>query len=102
MTIPTCQPSTEDAEAVLLDPYELVSIRSVPAPAGATGAGWHRYEINQGQNKIVGYRDGGIGEVTIAVEAIVLQLNERRRHRRGRVHVVLQSRSGRAKRAAGK
>ena len=98
----TSDPGPEDAEAPISDPYELISIRSVPAPAGATGASWHRYEINQGHNTIVGYRDGGIGDVTSAVEAIVLQLNERRRHRRGRVHVVLQPRSRAGQRAASK
>lgn len=82
----------EAPELNLPDPYELVSIRSVPAPAGAADSGWHRYEIQQGGNRIVGHRAGGMADVTIAVEAIVLQLNERRKHRRGRVHVVMQSR----------
>lgn len=77
----------------LPDPYEIVSIRSVTAPKGAAGTDWHRYEICQGTNQIVGYRAGGIESVTLAVERIVRDLNERRRHRRGRVHVVLQSKS---------
>lgn len=83
----------QDAEVRLPDPYEVVSVRSVPAPAGTTGASWHRYEISQGENRIVGYRPGAIDDVMAAIEAIVQRLNERRRHRRGRVQVVLQSRS---------
>jgi hypothetical protein len=94
--VAAAEPSvTEGAEPALPDPYEIVSIRSVPAPSGTAGANWYRYEISQGHNTITGYRDGGIDSVRLAVEAIVIRLNERRRQRRGRVHVVLQqSRSG--------
>ena len=81
----------EDARE-LPDPYEIVSIRAVPAPRGTTGTSWHRYEISQGDNKIVGFRDGGLASVRVIVEAIVLRLNERRKHARGRVHVVLKPR----------
>jgi hypothetical protein len=77
--------------AALADPYRLVSVRAVAAPSGAPGAPWHRYEIAQGVNRIVGYRHGGLDSVTTAVEAIVVQLNERRLHQRGRVHIALQS-----------
>jgi hypothetical protein len=75
---------------VLTNPYELVSVRAAPAPIGATGV-WHRYEIKQGVNRIVGYRPGGFASVTSAAEAIVIQLNERRIHQRGRVHIRLDS-----------
>lgn len=77
----------------LRDPFKIVAISAVAAPKGATGTNWHRYEISQGHNRIVGYRDGGITKVTHAVEAIVLRLNERRQHARGRVHVVLNPRT---------
>lgn len=75
----------------LADPYELVSIRAAPAPKGASGVDWHRYEIVQGGNIIVGHRDGDLDTVTIEVNAIVTRLNERRMHRRGRVHIALHS-----------
>lgn len=84
----------DDATPALPDPYEIVSIRAVPAPSGATGTSWHRYEISQGHNKIIGFRDGGMAKVTLAVETIVLRLNERRKHARGRVHVILKPRKG--------
>jgi len=81
----------------LLNPYRLVSVQSVRAPSGAAGV-WHRYEIEQGVNRIVGYRHGGFDSVTTAAEAIVIQLNERRLHQRGRVHIAIQSNKSRAPR----
>jgi hypothetical protein len=80
---------TDGVEAPLPNPYEIVSIRSVPAPGGAVGDNWFRYEISQGHNRITGYRDGDMEHVTLAIEAIVFRLNERRRQRGGRVHIVL-------------
>jgi hypothetical protein len=77
------------------DPYELVSIRAVAAPGGVAGADWHRYEISQGKNRIVGYRAGASDLVREAVEDIVVRLNLRRMTRRGRVHVILDSKSRR-------
>jgi hypothetical protein len=82
-------------EPQLPDPYEIVSIRSVVAPSGMTGMDWHRYEISQGSNRIVGYRPGAADSVQEAVELIVLHLNMRRMASRGRVHVVLQSKASR-------
>jgi hypothetical protein len=92
----------EGTEPSLPDPFEVVSVRPVAAPNGASGANWYCYEIRQGANTIVGYRSGGIENVRLAVESIVLRLNERRRDRRGRVHVVLQSRPGATATASGR
>jgi hypothetical protein len=86
-------PSADEPE--LPDPYEIVSIRSVAAPTGMPGADWHRYEISQGANRIVGYRAGAADVVQEAIELIVLRLNMRRTIRRGRVHVVLHSKASR-------
>lgn len=102
MVSPADHSNSEGPERPLPDPYKIVSIRAVPAPTGTAGTSWHRYEISQGGNKIVGYRAGGIENVTLAVEAIVVRLNERRQHRRGRVHVVLQPRAAPTKTAAGR
>jgi len=77
----------------LPDPFEIVSIRAVAPPPGTAGADWYRYEISQGANRIVGFRAGAAGIVREAVELIVVRLNMRRTHRRGRVHVVLDSKS---------
>ena len=57
--------------------YKLKSIRTERPPAGAEGVGWHRYVITQGGNTIVGHRQGSTSSVTLAVEEIVLHLNER-------------------------
>lgn len=77
------------------DPYELVSIQAVSAPVGIAGADWYRYEISQGKNRIVGYRTGASDLVREAVEDIVVRLNLRRTIKRGRVHVILGSKSKR-------
>jgi len=59
------------------EPFKLKSIRTERPPAGAEGVGWHRYVITQGENTIVGHRQGSTRTVTLAVEEIVLHLNER-------------------------
>ena len=84
-------PQTEAQE--LPDPFEIVSIQAVAAPIGMPGTDWHRYEISQGDNRIVGYRAGAPNVVQEAVELIVVRLNARRTMQRGRVHVVLQSKA---------
>ena len=81
-----------DATAVLEDPYELVSVGRAEMPAGAEGAGWHRYVIRQGGNEIRGYRQGTLLAVTSAAERIVDQLNERRSSRGKRIHIILKGR----------
>ncbi len=81
------------AASNLPDPFEIVSIRAVAAPPGTAGTDWHRYEISQGSNRIVGYRTGAEGIVREAVELIVVRLNNRRVEKRGRVHVVLNSKA---------
>ncbi len=60
------------------EPFKLRSIRTERSPAGAEGVGWHRYVITQGGNTIVGHRQGSTSSVRLAVEEIVLHLNERR------------------------
>ena len=69
-------------------PYEIVSVRKTETPPGMEGSNWHRYVIAQGTNIINGCRQGNLKAVTEAVEEIVAQLNERRLHKRGRVHLV--------------
>lgn len=87
-------PPAAESESLLPDPFEIVSIRSVAAPRGTVGDDWYRYEITQGPNRIIGYRAGRIENVTQAVEFIVFGLNQRRKQKRGRVHVLLGQRPG--------
>ncbi len=63
------------------EPYKLKSILEEKAPAGTEGIGWHRYVITQGKNTITGHRQGSREGVTVAVEEILVQLNERRLHK---------------------
>ncbi len=63
------------------------------------GTDWHCYIIEQGKNTIRGYKQGSLKVVTKSVEEIVMQLNERRFGKRGRVHLDM---STRAKKAEGK
>lgn len=70
------------------DPYEITSIKPSDPPSGFDGANWYKYEIAQGANVILGYRAGNRTSVTHAIEAIVVQLNERRLGKRGRVQFI--------------
>lgn len=71
--------------------YELVSVEPSDPPEDMVGKGWHRYIIEQGENTILGYKQGNIQAVTQAVEEIVARLNERRYGRSGRVHLTMSS-----------
>ena len=76
------------ASAPNSEPYEVRSIEPSDAPEGMDGPDWFRYEIGQGDNTIKGYRNGSKKNVKDAVEAIVVQLNERRFGKRGRVQFI--------------
>ena len=80
-------PATSTKEK-LTEQYELENIEKAQAPDGGSGTGWFRYTISQGQNKITGYRQGSQRTVTKAVKDIVIELNERRVGKRGRVHLT--------------
>ena len=69
-------------------PYEIVSVQRAEPPPGLEGSDWYRYVITQGSNTINGCRQGNLKAVTLAVEEIVVQLNERRLGKRGRVNLV--------------
>ena len=49
-------------------PFEMASLKKTKAPAGTEGGNWYKYVINQGANRIVGYRQGSLAAVTEAVE----------------------------------
>ncbi len=58
--------------------YEIVSVRRAKPPPGGKGSNWYRYVIAfEGTDTIHGCQQGGIKDVTKAVEEIVAQLNER-------------------------
>ena len=68
--------------------YQLGDIEKATAPAGCNGKDWYQYTITQGLNKITGYKQGSQRAVTKAVKQIVLDLNERRGGKKGRVHLT--------------
>ena len=74
------------------EPFKLASVLKEEPPPATEGIGWHRYVIAQGDNTIVGHRQGSTRSVTLAVEEVVLHLNERRLHKQGRVHLVMPPR----------
>jgi len=71
--------------------YEIESVSPTKPPSDMEGTNWYCYIIVQGRNKIRGYRQGNDKGVRSAVEEIVLQLNERRVGKRGRVHLAMSS-----------
>ncbi len=77
--------------------YEIVSVRRAKPPPGGKGSNWYRYVIAfEGTNTIHGCRQGSLKAVTMAVEEIVAQLNERHfghLSRRRRVHLVLKKKT---------
>ena len=68
--------------------FQLDNIERAQAPDGGAGPGWFRYTITQGPNTITGYRQGSQRAVSKAIKDIVLELNERRRGKKGRVHLT--------------
>ncbi len=78
--------------------YEIVSVRRAEPPPGGKGAYWYRYVIAfEGTNTIHGCQQGGLKDVTKAVEEIVAQMNERHhlRHvsKASRVDLVLKKKT---------
>ena len=83
-----------DESIALGQSYEIVSVRRAEPPSGGKGSNWYRYVIAfEGTNNIHGCRQGGLKTVTMAVEEIVAQLNERyavNLSKPRRVHLVLK------------
>ena len=69
--------------------YEIVSIQRAEPPSGGKGSNWHHYVIAfEGSNTITGCRAGSLNAVRSGVLEMVAQLNERHKHKRGRVDPV--------------
>lgn len=62
--------------------YRVISVDTVRAPAGCSGADWLSYRIAQGKNEITGYRRGSLTSVSAEVATIVAGLNSRREWRK--------------------
>ena len=70
------------------EPFKAGPIMETEPPTGTEGSDWHRYVITQGGRTIVGYRRGSQRNVRLAIEEIVVQLNQRRLDNSGRAHLV--------------
>ncbi len=81
----------------MAQPYQIVSVQRAEPPPGAEGSYWYRYVIAfEGSDTIHGYQQGNLKAVTMAVEEIVAQLNERHLghlSRGRRVHLVLKKKT---------
>ncbi len=67
-----------DESSAIEQPFEIVSVQRVEPPPGGKGPNWYRYVIAfEGSNTIHGCQQGGLKDVTKAVEEIVAQMNER-------------------------
>jgi hypothetical protein len=75
--------------------FQLIAVKPAAVPAGAQGADWHQYVIQQGENEIRGYSQGSVLAVTAHVEEMVTRLNERRTHKSGRKQIYLGNRKPR-------
>jgi len=64
--------------------YEIVSIERAEPPAGGKGSNWYRYVIAfEGNNSIIGCRQGSVRAVTSSVVDMIALLNERHFKKRG-------------------
>jgi hypothetical protein len=81
-------PASTQKRPNLPDLYQLDQIEKAPAPDGGAGKDWFRYTITQGRNTITGYKQGSQRAVTRAVKQIIVDLNERRGGKKGRVHLT--------------
>jgi hypothetical protein len=78
-----------DESSALEQPYEIVSVRRAEPPPGGKGSNWYRYVIAfEGSNTITGCRQGSLKDVTSGMMEMIALLNERHRHKRGRVDLV--------------
>ncbi len=66
----------KSSSEILQTPFSLDSLDDVPPPSGCEGT-WHRYVIRQGENTIVGLREGARSEVLAVVDEYVNRLNQR-------------------------
>ncbi|HZM58218.1 MAG TPA: hypothetical protein VFB85_00445 [Vicinamibacterales bacterium] len=68
--------SYKSSSEILQTPFCLDSLDDVAPPSGCEGT-WYRYVIRQGDNVIVGLREGARSEVVAIVDQYVARLNER-------------------------
>lgn len=80
-----------------IEDYKLISVQASGPPSDMEGPNWHCYIIAQGQNTVVGFRQGSLESVQSSVEEIVVRLNERRIGKVRRVQLDMSPRGRPAK-----
>ena len=73
-----------DASFWKTQPFEIIELIKTDPPEADDEREWYRYVISQGDKPIVGMRQGSKRSVKMAIEEVVLRMNERRLGKTGR------------------
>ncbi len=73
-----------DASFWKTQPFEIIELIKTDPPEADDEREWYRYVISQGDKPIVGLRQGSKRSVKMAIEEVVLRMNERRLGKTGR------------------
>jgi hypothetical protein len=69
---------------MVTQPFKIIELTKTDAPDAEDTREWHRYVISQGDKPIVGLRQGSKRSVKMAIDEVVLRMNERRLGKTGR------------------
>lgn len=73
-----------DASFWKTQPFKIIELAKTDPPEVDDQREWYRYVISQGDKPIVGMRQGSKRSVKLAIEEVVLRMNERRLGKTGR------------------
>ena len=73
-----------DASFWKTQPFKIIELIKTDPPEADDEREWYRYVISQGDKPIVGMRQGSKRSVKMAIEEVVLRMNERRLGKTGR------------------
>jgi hypothetical protein len=73
----SAQATTQSSIAQRIGPYNVARVEKISAPEGASGKDWYRYELDNGNSRIVGQRAGSLKDVTAHAQEYATQLNSR-------------------------
>ena len=73
-----------DASFWKTQPFKIIELIKTDPPEADDEREWYRYVISQGDKPIVGLRQGSKRSVKMAIEEVVLRMNERRLGKTGR------------------
>ncbi len=75
---------TMDASFWKTQPFKIIELTKTDPPEADDEREWYRYVISQGDKPIIGLRQGSKRSVKMAIEEVVLRMNERRLGKTGR------------------